>query len=231
MQFNNHKLTQEQLLHVFGSLMFETLNPSKIHFKNRFFLKPEILHKYLFSLLFFFSCLSNYSQDFINQYKEILSTSNTVDEINSVLCYLDDTTYIPSIFPLKNSNDFRISSGFGMRFHRLDKKHKPHFGIDLAVAVGSLVVATADGVVDNVQFLTTGYGRNILVTHQYGFQTRYCHLAIIFVEKNQVVKKGEVIGMVGSTGKSTGNHLHYEVLKNKNHLDPAPFLLIDFNKH
>lgn len=138
--------------------------------------------------------------------------------------YIEDFKDIPNGFPLKGTLDFIITSGFNTRYHPIEKKYKFHKGIDIAANIGTLVVSTADGVIERVKFSEGGYGRSIIVNHNYGFKTLYGHLAIILVEERQHVKKGDIIGMVGSTGKSTGNHLHYEIRKNENHLDPGPFI-------
>jgi len=133
---------------------------------------------------------------------------------------------VPGLNPINPNNDQKLSSSFGKRLHPIEKTTKVHHGIDIATSIGTSVHATANGTVSSFSTsLENGYGRNIVISHDYGFQTKYAHLSLVFVLKvGQVVKKGDIIGMVGSTGKSTGNHLHYEVIKNGIHINPEQSL-------
>ncbi len=126
---------------------------------------------------------------------------------------------IPSMTPLFK-NEYKVSSPYGNRFHPKLKRIKKHKGYDLAAPLNSKVYATADGIVIRVQKLKTGYGKNILIKNSYGFQTLYGHLNRIKVEKGEIIKQGDIIGLVGSTGMSTGPHLHYEILKNNKAVNP-----------
>lgn len=156
-----------------------------------------------------------------------LSKVTIFDQLLILLPHIENTDNIPAIFPLKDNTNFKITSAFGERFHPIERKRKTHNGIDIAASIGTLVVATADGYISNIQFSETGYGRNISIVHDYGYKTTYSHLSIILVSNNDFVKKGNVIGMVGSTGKSTGNHLHYEIIKNKIFVNPADYFFVD----
>ena len=120
----------------------------------------------------------------------------------------------------------KISRTFSNKkvFHPIDKTQKPHYGIDIAANLGTFIYAPANGVVIKSVNSNYGYGNQIFIKHKYGYQTRFAHLYINLVKKNDIIKKGDIIGLVGSTGKSTGNHLHYEVIKNGKHLDPLPFM-------
>lgn len=139
--------------------------------------------------------------------------------------HMDLFMSIPCINPLNPENVKRISSNFGKRFHPIDKKYKNHNGIDITSNIGKTVHAAADGIVVNIEYANEGYGKNVTIQHQYGYSTKYAHMALVLVlEEGQKVSIGEPIGMVGSTGKSTGNHLHYEVLKDNIYKDPALFL-------
>lgn len=162
-----------------------------------------------------------------NRMEVILSDVKSIEELKIVIPYVENFNGIPSVFPLKNATEFKITSIFGSRFHPIEKHNKFHNGIDIAAEIGTLVVATADGRIKNVKFSNFGHGRTVVIKHKYGFSTRYSHLAVIFPDINTSIKKGEVIGMVGSTGKSTGNHIHYEVTKNRMHLNPDFFFFID----
>ncbi|AOL93199.1 Murein DD-endopeptidase MepM, murein hydrolase activator NlpD [Porphyrobacter sp. LM 6] len=113
----------------------------------------------------------------------------------------------------------RLTSGFGYRFHPLSGRYQPHAGVDLAAPTGTPVIATADGVVD-VAGWSGGYGLLVAVNHGGAVETRYGHLSGVAVAPGESVKKGQVIGYVGSTGRSTGPHLHYEVREGQVAVDP-----------
>jgi len=127
----------------------------------------------------------------------------------------------PSINPLKGENN--VSSNFGMRFHPVFKKKKFHRGIDFKAPTGTPVLATSNGEVAEVKIHKKGYGKHIVIKHDDHFKTLYAHLNEIKVSKGQIVKIGEVIGTVGSTGFSTVPHLHYEVIKNGKAVDPIAY--------
>jgi murein DD-endopeptidase MepM/ murein hydrolase activator NlpD len=112
-----------------------------------------------------------------------------------------------------------ITSGFGMRRHPLLGTSLPHAGVDLAARVGSPVVATGDGTVSTAAW-AGGYGLLVAVEHGRGRQTRYAHLSRLNVAAGQRVRQGDVIGFVGSTGRSTGPHLHYETRVNGRPINP-----------
>ncbi|MCV2503409.1 MAG: M23 family metallopeptidase, partial [Neisseriaceae bacterium] len=137
------------------------------------------------------------------------------------LSYLYDTlTKIPLGFPHVG----RITSPFGYRVHPITKQRSSlHSGMDIAGVTGAPVKATADGI---VTFAGTGsgYGRMIKIKHGYGYSTTYAHLSKIQVRNNQTVKAGDVIGNVGSSGRSTGPHLHYEIRYNDQPINPNPYL-------
>lgn len=134
---------------------------------------------------------------------------------------------IPAILPLKQADIWHISSYFGYRSDPIYKVSKFHSGIDFASGLGTEVFATGDGVVEKAEQNYWGYGNLITVDHGYGYKTQYAHLSKFGVEPGQQVKRGQVIGYVGSTGKSTGTHLHYEVLKNGEATDPMHFFFND----
>ena len=141
---------------------------------------------------------------------------------NSLKSYLD---YVQTINPVNPNRMKRISSKFGMRFHPIDKYRKPHHGLDISGKIGLPIHAGADGKVILIKHsrAKVGYGNQIKLEHNYGFQTRYAHLEKILVKPNQKLKKGDIIGLMGNTGKSTGSHLHYEIIKNGKPVNPEPF--------
>jgi murein DD-endopeptidase MepM/ murein hydrolase activator NlpD len=133
----------------------------------------------------------------------------------------------PAIQPISNKNLNRLASGFGYRVDPVYKTVKFHAGLDFAAPLGTPIYATADGIVRVAGNLGNGYGNHVVVNHGYGYETLYGHMYRIGVKNGHRVKRGEVIGYVGSTGKSTGPHCHYEVHKNGRPLDPVYFFYND----
>ena len=127
----------------------------------------------------------------------------------------------PSVRPLKGGF---LSSRFGRRMDPFLGEVVQHSGLDYRARVGSPVVSTAEGVVSFAR-RNGGFGLMIEVTHENGFATRYAHLSKILVTRGQKVKRGEIVGLVGNTGHSTGSHLHYEVLFRKVHRDPLQYVI------
>lgn len=119
----------------------------------------------------------------------------------------------PAIQPISNKELGRVASGFGMRIHPIYKTRKMHWGMDFTAPTGTDVYATGKGKIERIQKLKKGYGYNVKIDHGFGMKTLYAHLSEINVKKGQVVNRGDVIGLVGSTGTSTAPHLHYEVIK------------------
>ena len=135
---------------------------------------------------------------------------------------------MPSIKPVRSdklARSIRMLSGFGMRVHPIYKRRKMHTGLDFTAPNGTPVQATGDAVVKSVQRLRSGYGTHVILDHGYGYQTLYGHLSKANVRAGQRVKRGEVIGLVGSTGTSTGPHLHYEVISRNQKVDPIHYCM------
>lgn len=130
------------------------------------------------------------------------------------------TVSIPSRMPLEGAS---MSSGFGMRTHPVLGGRRSHKGIDLASPMGSPIYATADGVVTRADWFSS-YGLYISLDHGAQLETRYGHLSRLNVAEGQVVRKGDLIGYVGSTGRSTGPHLHYEVRIAGTAVNPVPYM-------
>lgn len=139
----------------------------------------------------------------------------------------DMLAHIPAIFPLKEMDVKYISSYFGYRPDPIYKIEKFHSGIDFSAQLGTEAYATGDGVVLDVENNEWGYGNMVTIDHGYGYKTRYAHLQKSAVRKGQKVKRGQRIGYIGNTGKTTGVHLHYEVLKNDVQIDPINFFYND----
>lgn len=136
---------------------------------------------------------------------------------------------IPAIIPVKESEIRQISSYFGYRSDPIYKVAKFHSGMDFAAPVGTVVFATGDGVVEKTERNHWGYGNLLTIDHGYGYKTQYAHLQKFAVKKGQKVKRGQVVGYIGNTGKSTGSHLHYEVLHNDKPTDPMHFFFNDLS--
>jgi len=131
---------------------------------------------------------------------------------------------IPAIRPIKNM--YNITSGFGMRIHPILKISRRHEGVDITAPKGTPVYATADGVVSRNQ-ASSNYGIIVILDHGFSYQTLYAHLSKRAVKPGQKVKRGELIGYVGTTGLSMGPHLHYEVWRNGKPVNPVHFFTSD----
>lgn len=134
---------------------------------------------------------------------------------------------IPAIQPLSNKDLRRTASGYGWRTDPIYKTRRFHEGLDFSAPTGTEIYATGDGVVTIVQASTIGYGRHIKVDHGFGYLTVYAHLDKFNVKQGQKVKRGDVIGYVGNTGKSTAPHLHYEVRIKGRAVDPTHYFFQD----
>ncbi|MEY3152459.1 MAG: M23 family metallopeptidase [Bacteroidota bacterium] len=161
-------------------------------------------------------------------YNRIISQEKSYKEIEKMVKNKERLlASTPAIQPLSNKDLDRVSSGFGYRIDPLYKTVKFHPGLDFTAPQGTPVYATADGVIRVAGNLGNGYGNHIVIDHGYSYNTLYGHLYRLKVKRGQAVKRGEVIGYVGNTGKSTGPHLHYEVIKGRKHLDPIYFFYND----
>lgn len=130
---------------------------------------------------------------------------------------------IPAIQPVSNENLTRMASGFGYRTDPFTKARKKHWGMDFTAPRGTPVYATGDGTVSRADATASGYGKHIRITHGYGYESLYAHLNAYNVRKGQKVKRGDLIGYVGSTGRSEAPHLHYEIFKDKERINPIHF--------
>jgi murein DD-endopeptidase MepM/ murein hydrolase activator NlpD len=133
----------------------------------------------------------------------------------------DGAIAVPSDKPVKTAE---FTSGYGIRSDPFRGGAARHQGIDLAAPVGTPIYATADGVVSEAGYNSGGYGNLIKVDHGRGIETRYGHLSRILVNPGQRITRGQLIGHMGSTGRSTGSHLHYEVRIDGRAVNPIPFM-------
>jgi murein DD-endopeptidase MepM/ murein hydrolase activator NlpD len=134
---------------------------------------------------------------------------------------------IPGIQPVSNKDLKRIASGFGYRIHPIYKTLRMHEGIDFSAPIGTPIYATGDGTVESLKTKMSGYGKVVMINHGFGYETLYAHMSKIIVRPGQKVKRGEIIGYVGNSGRSTGPHLHYEVRKNDKPINPIHFFYQD----
>jgi len=139
------------------------------------------------------------------------------------------TSSMPAIMPISNKTLKSTASGWGYRIHPIYKIKQFHYGMDFTAPIGTKVYATGDGVVKDVQSIGGGYGRWILIDHGFGYETLYGHLKAFNVKIGEEVKRGSVIGFVGNSGTSTGPHLHYEVHKNGEPVNPQYYYFKDLN--
>ena len=134
---------------------------------------------------------------------------------------------IPAIQPISNKDLSRIASGFGYRVHPIYKTLRMHTGIDFSAPKGTPIYATGNGTVRNKRKGMRGYGKFCMIDHGYGYKTLYAHLSKVIVRSGQKVKRGEIIGYVGSTGLSVAPHLHYEVRINDKPVNPVHYFFND----
>jgi murein DD-endopeptidase MepM/ murein hydrolase activator NlpD len=161
-------------------------------------------------------------------YNRVINQENSYKEIESMVRNKEKLlASTPAIQPISNKDLNRLSSGFSYRIDPIYKTVKFHTGLDFSAPQGTPIYATAQGVVRIAGNLGNGYGNHVVINHGYQYSTLYGHMYRIKVKVGQTVKRGEVIGYVGNSGKSTGSHLHYEVMKGKKHLDPIYFFYND----
>jgi len=160
----------------------------------------------------------------------IAAQKNSYGEIKDLLKNKEQLlASTPAIQPVSNKDLTRIASGFGYRIDPIYKTMKLHAGLDFAAPQGTPIYATANGRITIAGNTGDGYGNHVVINHGYGYETLYGHMVRVKVRAGQQVKRGEVIGWVGSTGKSTGPHCHYEVHKNGQKIDPVYFFYNDLS--
>lgn len=172
----------------------------------------------------------------------ILNTFQRIDQLKRQL-YIQTKSYddllkmaenkseilatIPAIQPVSNKELRRLASGFGMRVHPIYKVKMMHPGIDFSAPQGTPVYATGGGKVKQIKNSFTGYGKQVIIDHGYGYVTRYAHLQDFNVKVGQEVERGQCIGYVGNSGTSTAPHLHYEVFKDDERVNPIYYFYQD----
>ena len=168
----------------------------------------------------------NIKIDQVKQKMDVYSQSLT-EVINLTKENEDMLASIPSIKPVRSDKlprSVKLLSGFGYRIHPIYKVRKLHTGIDFTAPRGTPIIATGDGVIEKAG-RGSGYGNRVVINHGYGYQTQYAHMFKIEVKVGQKVKRGDQIGLVGSTGASTAPHCHYEVMHKGKKVNPIQYVL------
>jgi len=156
--------------------------------------------------------------------KQMVIQSKSLDEITKLAEEKEELlAAIPAIQPINNDDLTRMASGFGWRSDPFTKARKMHWGMDFTAPKGVPVYATGDGTVKRADNAASGYGKHVRIDHGYGYMTLYGHLSKYNVKKRQKIKRGDLIGFVGSTGRSEAPHLHYEVWKDGTRINPINF--------
>ena len=156
--------------------------------------------------------------------KELAIQSKSLDDILKMAKAKDKLlAAIPAIQPVRNENLKSMVSGFGYRTDPFTKARKMHEGMDFTAKTGTPIYATGDGVVERADNTASGFGNHIVIRHGFGYETLYAHLSRYKCRTGQRIKRGDIIGYVGSTGRSEGPHLHYEVHKNGKVVNPLNF--------
>lgn len=160
--------------------------------------------------------------------KKVVIQSKSYDELMELAVSKEKMlASIPSIQPISNKTLERTASGWGYRIHPIYKIKKFHQGIDFTAPTGTEIYVTGDGVIEKIESSKRGYGNSIVVNHGFGVKTLYAHMEKFNVKSGQKVKRGEVIGYVGNTGLSTAPHLHYEVIRNNERVNPINYFFND----
>jgi murein DD-endopeptidase MepM/ murein hydrolase activator NlpD len=157
--------------------------------------------------------------------KKTYIQSKSFDEVSLLSKRMEEMVMcIPAIPPMvPDKTKYRPSSPFGWRFHPIYHSMRMHTGVDLVMDSGTPLYSTGDGVVHTVKSEPTGYGRQIVIDHGFGYKTRYAHMQKVILEVGTPVKRGDCVGLSGNSGSSTGAHLHYEVLYKNVQVNPANY--------
>ena len=156
--------------------------------------------------------------------KQLVIQSKSLDEILSLAKEKENLlASIPSIQPIQNKDLKRMASGYGWRIDPFTKKRRRHFGMDFSAVRGTPIYATGNGIIKRADNRAAGFGKHIRIDHGFGYVSIYAHLDKYNVKRGQKVKRGEIIGFVGNTGRSVAPHLHYEIVKDGKKINPINF--------
>ena len=156
--------------------------------------------------------------------KELVIQSKSLDEIELLAKNKESLlSSIPSIQPVKSSDLRRMASGYGYRIDPFTKARRMHFGMDFSAKRGTPIYATGDGTVSRADSRAAGFGKHVRIDHGFGYVTIYAHMDRYLVVKGDKIKRGDLIGYVGSSGRSVAPHLHYEIVKDGVKINPINF--------
>ena len=156
--------------------------------------------------------------------KELVIQSKSLDEIELLAKNKESLlSSIPSIHPVKSSDFRRMASGYGYRIDPFTKARRMHFGMDFSAKRGTPIYATGDGTVSRADSRAAGFGKHVRIDHGFGYVTIYAHMDRYLVVKGDKIKRGDLIGYVGSSGRSVAPHLHYEIVKDGVKINPINF--------
>jgi murein DD-endopeptidase MepM/ murein hydrolase activator NlpD len=156
--------------------------------------------------------------------KELVIQSKSLDEIELLAKNKESLlTSIPSIQPVNMSDLKRMASGYGYRIDPFTKMRTMHFGMDFSAKTGTPIYATGDGKVVRADNRAVGFGNHVRINHGFGYESIYAHMSKITVKRGYKVKRGDLIGYVGNTGRSVAPHLHYEIIKDGKKINPINF--------
>ncbi len=156
----------------------------------------------------------------LNSYKEVFSKACEKEKM---------LTSLPAISPIPEHKIGYISDYFGYRMHPIYKKRLYHSGVDLTAHIGTEIYAPGNGVVEELDSASPGYGKSLVINHGFGFKTLYGHISRFNVSKGDTIKRGDTIAFVGNTGTSSGPHLHYEIIKNDRRINPFLYFTVDMD--
>ena len=156
--------------------------------------------------------------------KELVVQTKSLDEIELLAKNKESLlSSIPSIQPVKSSDLRRMASGYGYRIDPFTKARRMHFGMDFSAKRGTPIYATGDGTVSRADSRAAGFGKHVRIDHGFGYVTIYAHMDRYLVVKGDKIKRGDLIGYVGSSGRSVAPHLHYEIVKDGVKINPINF--------
>lgn len=189
----------------------ETISPSSVYFSMEQFGRNSSLRE---------ACLR-----LDNITRRTYLQSKSTDEVAALSKRAGDmASCVPAIPPIDpDPRNYHVTSPFGGREDPVYGGQRFHKGVDFSAKAGTPIYATGDGVISSVDFLFYGYGNMVVIDHGFGYVTRYAHMRDIFVVEGMKIKRGECIGTVGNSGKTTGAHLHYEVIYRGGNVNPANF--------
>ncbi|MBN1821555.1 MAG: M23 family metallopeptidase [Prolixibacteraceae bacterium] len=156
----------------------------------------------------------------LNSYNEVLKAAKEKEKFHKAF---------PALSPLPEEKIGYISDYFGPRMHPIHNEELFHWGVDLTADIGTEIHAPGDGVVEELNYHSVGYGKTLLIDHGFGFKTLYAHLSGYNVKAGDTVKRGDVIAFVGNAGTSSGPHLHYEIIKDGKKINPFNYFTIDMD--